>query len=282
MSKLSISKKFPQKRAFITGAASGLGLAFCEHLAKDGWIIGMADFNEKGLNVAVAQIAIAGGHPAGYVLDVTNRENYSEIVKQYLDKTKGIDLLINNAGVGDGELFENYSLANWDWMIDINIKGVINGIHFFAPTFIAQQSGQVINIGSAAGFVNAPTMAAYNLTKAAVISLSETLNYEWSVYKIQVAVLMPTFFPTQIMQHARGNAKMKAFAEKMMQKSATNATEVALITLEKAVSGQLLIIFPKDARIRYFLKRFFPGILKNQILKILRKGKLTARPKTTH
>jgi len=282
MSKLAISKKFPQKRAFITGAASGLGLAFCEHLAQDGWTIGMADFNRQGLQLAVEQIRKSGGNPFGYDLDVSNRENYSSIVQQYLEMTQGIDLLINNAGVGDGELFENYSLENWDWMIDINVKGVINGIHFFAPAFIAQQSGQVINIGSAAGFVNAPTMSAYNLTKAAVISLSETLSYEWWAYNIQVSVLMPTFFPTQIMQHARGNRKMKDFAKKMMHQSATHASEVALVTLEKAAAGKLHIVFPKDARIRYFLKRYFPGILRIQILKIVRKGKLTAQPKKVH
>src|ERR1700752_2544166 len=97
-----LTRLHPSKRAFITGAASGLGKAFCYELAKDGWTIGMADINTKELEIAAAEIEMAGGKTLVFPLDVSDKEQYRMVAASFLSKTGGIDLLFNNAGVGDG------------------------------------------------------------------------------------------------------------------------------------------------------------------------------------
>ena len=112
-----LTQKHPKKRAFITGAASGLGKAFAIELAKEGWTIGMADINLKELELAASIIETLGGKPLQYPLDVSDKDQYKKVAEDFLSKVDGIDLLFNNAGVGDGSVFEDYSLENYEWMV---------------------------------------------------------------------------------------------------------------------------------------------------------------------
>jgi len=112
-----LSQTHPQKRAFITGAASGLGKAFCIELAKDGWTLGMADINVKDLAIAADEIEKLGGHPLVFAFDVSDRHQYQLVAEDFLAQAGGIDLLFNNAGVGDGGSFEEYGLENYEWMV---------------------------------------------------------------------------------------------------------------------------------------------------------------------
>ncbi|MCX6263582.1 MAG: SDR family NAD(P)-dependent oxidoreductase, partial [Bacteroidetes bacterium] len=124
---LALSTTYPQKRAFITGAASGLGKAFCMDLARDGWTIGMADNNVTALELAATDIQNAGGRPLLFPLDVSDKDQYQQVAAHFLAQAGGIDLLFNNAGVGDGSVFEDYSLENYEWMVGINQMGVLYG-----------------------------------------------------------------------------------------------------------------------------------------------------------
>lgn len=117
-----LSVTHPQKRAFITGAASGLGKAFCSELAKDGWTIGMADINVKELEQVVRDIKLQGGKPLLFPLDVSDKDAYKKVAEDFLLQAGGIDLLFNNAGVGDGSSFEEYSLENYEWMVSIKTR----------------------------------------------------------------------------------------------------------------------------------------------------------------
>jgi short-subunit dehydrogenase len=177
----------------------------------------------------------------------------------FLQETNGIDLLINNAGVGDGGAFTQYGLDNWEWLININLMGVVYGNHFFVPAMRRQKSGQIINIASIAGIVNGPSMSAYNASKAAVISLSETLFYELHPHNIVVSAVMPSFFKTNVMQHARGSNDALAMAQKLIDNSNLDAEPVAKEILAKAGQKKLHIILPKQARTRALIKRFLPG-----------------------
>jgi len=266
---LAISQKFPQKRAFITGAASGLGKAFCMLLARDNWTLGMADVNETSLAEAASEIKSLGGRVHSYVLDVTDRENYYKVAEDFISQATGIDVLINNAGVGDGGDFVTYDLQNWDWMIGINLTGVVNGSYFFANHMTVDKSGHIINIASAASFTNAPYMAPYNATKAAVRSFSETLYHELKIHNIGVTAVMPTFFPTNIMQSARGPKTHLLFAKKMIERSTITAENVATQVLNAASQGKMEIILPKDARRAYFLRKYFPRLYERQITKLV-------------
>ncbi|MGB1217958.1 MAG: SDR family NAD(P)-dependent oxidoreductase, partial [Saprospiraceae bacterium] len=194
-----------------------------------------------------------------------------------LEQQGGIDLLVNNAGVGDGGAFHEYSLENWDWMIGINQMGVLYGCHYFVPVMQKQKGGQIINIASAAGFANAPRMSPYNVTKAAVISLSESLYYELDPLGIGVSVVMPTFIRTDIMQFARGTDDAVRRGRKFLEKTKLGPNDAVLEMLTKAGKGKLHIVLPKEARQSHWMKRIFPRFFRKQLMKIS-KRQLAKKP----
>lgn len=264
---LKLSKSFPEKRAFITGAGSGLGKALALHLAVEGWTVGMTDINESDLSSVVKQVTEKGGKALPYVFDVSSREDFQAAAEDFSNRKGGVDLVINNAGVGDGGQFTTYSLERWDWIIGINQMGVIYGCHYFLPMMYAAGKGQVINISSAAGFANSGGIASYNVTKAAVNALSECLYYESAPKNVQVSVVMPTFFKTNIAQGWRGSERGKAGAQKLVDESGLEAAAVAEEILHRAGDGEFRIVLPKKARRLYRMVRFFPKMYQKNRLK---------------
>jgi short-subunit dehydrogenase len=246
------------KRAFITGAASGLGKAFALALAGDGWTIGLADIHETNLDSISSQVQESGGKPFTYLLDVSDKVQYKMVAEKFLADAGGIDLLFNNAGVGDGSAFETYSLENYEWMVNINQMGVLYGCWYFIPTMKQQKSGHILNTASAAAITCAPTMGAYSMTKAAVVAISETLYGELMDDGIAVSCIQPTYFKTNIAASARGGALIKKAIERLIDKSGLNAKEVAEEILHRAGKKELYIILPKDARKMWRFKRLAP------------------------
>ena len=231
----TLSAIHPSKRAFITGAASGLGKAFCLELAKDGWTIGMADINVKELEMAAAEVEKAGGKVLLFPLDVSDKEQYKIVAEGFLTQAGGIDLLFNNAGVGDGSVFEEYDLANYEWMVSINQMGVVYGCYYFIPAMKKQGSGHILNTASAAAIGCAPTMGAYNMTKAAVVAISETLYGELMDHHINVSCIQPTYFKTNVIQYARGGELVKKATQLFIDKSGLDAETIAKEILIRAV-----------------------------------------------
>ncbi len=268
-----LSEKFPSKRAFITGAASGLGREVCRELAKDKWTIGICDISEKGLYETADLITNQGGKPIPFILDVADRIKYELVAKEFLAKAGGIDLLMNNAGVGDGALFEEYGLDNWEWIVGVNQMSVIYGCHYFIPVMKKQKGGQIINVSSIASMTSAPFMGGYNATKAAVKAMSETLYAELKQFNIGVSVMMPFFFRTNITQHARGNQGSGELAYYMVHGSKVNANEVAVKTLKLVGRGRFYVLLPKEAKLFNWWKRIFPMSLLNL------NGKMAGRQK---
>lgn len=254
----TLTKTYPQKRAFITGAASGLGKALCIELAKDGWNLGIADINKEQLDVVSQEISQLGAKTIPFHLDVSDRERFQAVAAEFLQKAGGIDLLFNNAGVGDGGLFEEYSLDNWEWMTRVNQYSVIYGCHFFIPTFKKQKSGHILNTASLAAISCAPTMGAYNMTKAAVVAISETLYGELADFNIKVSCIQPSYFKTNIAQSVRGGETVRKTTQFFIDHSKLEAKEVAVEILHRAGDGELYIILPKIARKAWFWKRLAP------------------------
>lgn len=270
-----LSKRFPKKRAFITGAGGGLGRVLSTELATNGWAIGISDINEAGLKETAEMIVKAGGKAHTYTLDVANSDQYETVAQEFLTTAGGIDVLINNAGVGDGGIFGEYKTENWKWIVGINQMGVVYGCHNFVPVMKKQKSGQIINIASAAAFMALPTMAPYNVTKAAVLALSETLYAELMQDNVDVSVVCPTFFKTNVMQHSRGDQAQKKAGQKMVDKSGIEPIEVAQKILSEAGNKKFYIVHPFSAKVLFRIKRLFPKIL----LKTIGKGfkKVAAR-----
>lgn len=260
-----LSRSHPAKRAFITGAASGLGKAFCIELAKDGWNLGMADINVKELETAAAEINTFGGTTWLYPLDVSDKEQYAKVAQAFLTDAGGIDLLFNNAGVGDGGAFEEYGLENYEWMVGINQMGVVYGCHYFIPAMKKQRSGHILNTASAAAIGCAPTMGAYNMTKAAVVAISETLYGELMDHNIQVSCIQPTYFRTNVVQYARGGELVKKATQLFIEKSGLEADIVAQEILNRAGKKELYIILPEAARKMWFFKRLAPTWFRKKV-----------------
>lgn len=253
---MTLRDRFPQRRVFITGAASGLGFALCTQLAPEGWTIGMADMRRDALEEAAAEIARLGATTHAYVLDVTCRPAFQAAVDDFAEAAGGIDVFINNAGVAGGGPMGEYALEDWDWLLGINLMGVVHGCHFAVPHLRRQPRSHLINIASAAAFVPVPGMAAYCAAKAAVKMVSEVLHNELHDDHVGVSVAMPEFFRTNLHERMRGS--LAAEARLLITKSPYSAGEVARAILEGAAAGQLHIVFGREAHILWRWLRWLP------------------------
>ena len=259
------------KHAFITGAGSGLGKEFAKQLATEGWELHLADLDLKTLEEVSNEMDQNSIHL--YHLNVADKIQYEQVAQDVIKRAPSIHLVINNAGIGDGNFFHEYKMEDWEHMIHVNLMGTYYGCHFFVPKMLEQKSGLIINVGSAAGFMNAPGMSAYNVSKAGVYAFSETLYHELKSDQIHVSVLTPTFFKTNVMSRAKGSGRFKSFAAKQMEYSKTNAQEVAKITLQQAFRKKFQIIHPSEARRHYFIKKWFPKLIAKEFEKLVRKMK---------
>ena len=257
---LKLSSKFPSKRAFITGAGSGLGRELALHLAADGWTIGITDIKQQSAADSKALIEAKGGKVLEYAFDVSDKTAYKGAFDDFISRAGGIDVMINNAGVGDGGLLDEYELKNWDWIVGINQMAVIYGSHFAIPVMKKQGSGHIISIASAAGYANMPNMSMYNVTKAAVIAMSESINAEVKPFGIGVSVVMPTFFRSNVMAQGRGPESAMSIGSAIVQKAPILPTEVAEKILIEAGNGSFHIFHPFTARLVWYFKRFFPHL----------------------
>jgi short-subunit dehydrogenase len=265
-----ISTKYPYKRAFITGGASGIGKALALALAEDGWTIGIADINAEALPAIAKTIQKQGGKPLTFVLDVGNKKQFAQVVQDFLQQTQGIDVLFNNAGVGDGDTFEQYSLENWEWLIQTNLMGTIYGCHLFLPTFKKQKAGHIINISSASAILGVAFMSPYAVGKAGIKSASESLLAELQEFGVDVSVVMPTFVKTNITQFSRGK-EMPIIGKYAMQKSQITASWLANAILKQAGKRKFYIIEPFEGKILWFLARFFPTFAMRYMIKRAKK-----------
>ncbi len=262
---------FPNSmRCVITGAASGLGRAFCLELAGRGARIIVSDINEEGASETAHMVREMGGDARVLRADVSTWADHSALREAAVEAWGGTDLLINNAGVAVGGLYESTSLEDWQWIMNINLWGPIYGCRAFVPEMKKRQSGYIVNVASVAGLVSPPFMGPYNITKAGVVSLSETLHSELSDQGIHVTALCPSFFQTNIANSGRGSEafldKTKALINTAMAVSKVQAPEVAKAALSAVESGAIYAVPMNDARLFWRLKRAFPQTYYGKVL----------------
>ena len=170
-----------------------------------------------------------------------------------------VTLVINNAGVGLGGKFDEISLDDWQWVTNINLWGVIHGCHYFVPKFKQLGYGAIINVASAASYTAAPEMTAYNVTKAGVRALSETLYAELGKFNVKVNVLCPTLVPTNIIKNGRIPGRYSKLADHaLMNFALTTSDAVARLTLNRLDAGELYTIPQLDAKLFWLMKRTSP------------------------
>jgi NAD(P)-dependent dehydrogenase (short-subunit alcohol dehydrogenase family) len=253
-----LNRRFPSKRAFITGGASGLGLEFARALAREGWTLGLYDAEPSRLAAAEEELAVSGAKVWAYPGDVTRFDELVVAVNSFAAVAGGLDLMVNNAGVAcAGGLLET-PLEDWKWIVDINLLGVVNGCRAGVPHLQRARSGVLLNISSAAAFVSAPFMTPYNATKAAVLAVSETLSAELASSGVQVSVAMPGFMQTDLLSTARGPERERGIAEQLMRNSDYTAAAGAVDILQAIGKREIYIVVPKAMRTVWRLKRWLP------------------------
>jgi NAD(P)-dependent dehydrogenase (short-subunit alcohol dehydrogenase family) len=263
-----LSRRFPAKRAFITGAASGLGHAIALELAAAGWRLGLLDVSAPRLAAAEPALRAAGATVHAYQGDVADEAFVAAAIADFVRHAGGLDVMVNNAGVAAAGPAETTPPSDWRWVTDINLFGVVWGCQAALPHLRAAGSGLVLNVASSAGFAAAPQMSAYNATKAAVVSLTETLAAELEGTGIQASVAMPGFFSTHLLSTMRAPAEQRAMAQRLMQGSGEDATSAARAILGAAAGGRLHIVWPGKYRLAWRLKRLFPAWFVRRVAKM--------------
>ena len=199
------------RTAVITGAGSGFGLEASRIAAREGMFVVMADVQQDALDRAAAEIAALGAEVLPFRLDVSKGDEVDALGRATVARFGAPHLVFNNAGVGTGGLIWENTLADWEWVVGVNLMGVAHGVRVFTPLMLAAAQtdagyeGHIVNTASMSGLQNAPNMGVYNATKHAVVAISETLFHDLGLVTDQIgaSVLCPYFIPTGIARSER-------------------------------------------------------------------------------
>jgi NAD(P)-dependent dehydrogenase (short-subunit alcohol dehydrogenase family) len=197
---------FQGKVAVITGAASGIGRALAERCIQEGMKVVLADVEEQALLQANQELAATGAETLAIQTDVSQAAEVERLAKIAFETYSTVHLLFNNAGVGAGKTAWESTLADWEWVLGVNLYGVIHGIRSFVPRMLEQgEEGYIVNTSSMAGLTSSPGLSVYMASKHAVVSLTETLYHELRLRdaSIGVSVLCPGFVQTRIQDAER-------------------------------------------------------------------------------
>jgi NAD(P)-dependent dehydrogenase (short-subunit alcohol dehydrogenase family) len=259
--------------AVITGAASGLGRELAIALAKRGYQILIADINQAGMEKTLDLVRQSGGEGEVYPCDVSKPEDVQRMADHALSNGKRVDLLINNAGVVTVGHIGDIRLEDWRWCVGINFWGMLHGCHSFIPGLKAQGGGHIINIASSAGLFSLMQMGPYNVTKAAIISLSETLRTELAPHHIGVTVSCPMFFNTHLLDTMRYRDQFQhEFAHSAFDHGRLSAEQVAERTVRAFEKNRLYVIPQWTGKMYWILKRMAPSLFYDTMAFAIRKS----------
>ncbi|HEU4412040.1 MAG TPA: SDR family NAD(P)-dependent oxidoreductase [Polyangiaceae bacterium] len=262
------SKRFGGRAALVTGAAGGIGFETARALGAAGARLVLCDVLGDGLEAAAAALAREGAEVAlAERVDVADREAMRAFAGRVGRAVGALDVLVNNAGVAHGGSFLDTPLEDWDWLLSINVLGVVHGCHFFVPPMVASgRGGHVVNVASLAGLVAPPKLGAYAASKFAVVGLSESLRLELRPHRVAVSVVCPGLIDTGMHRRARlrGAADLEGARRELdaiYRRRNVSAADVAAQIVRAIGGGRAVVPVAADAWGLYWLKRLSPGAL---------------------
>ncbi len=234
--------------AVITGAASGIGAALAVNLAKRGMHVALVDLNPAGLEATAAQVRAAGVTVSTHVLDVADRAGVAALPAQVLDKHGRVTVLVNNAGVALGGMFEQVSEEDFDWLMSINFGATVRLTRAFLPVLARAGAAQLVNVSSIFGIIAPPGQSAYAASKFAVRGFSESLRHELEMSNSPVGVTLvhPGGVRTNISENARLS---KSLDEAEVKREQANWRSLLSLAPEKAAEIIAVAIERRDARV---------------------------------
>ncbi|WP_067818392.1 SDR family NAD(P)-dependent oxidoreductase [Nocardia inohanensis] len=255
------ARRTRQADAVVTGAGSGIGRAFAVELGSRGGRVVCSDIDPARARATVDLVTDAGGKGFEVVCDVSSLNQVgalADTAEEWFGKPA--DVVVNNAGIGrGGAVIGDAPLSEWHQVLDINLWGVIHGCHVFAPRLRAAGHGAIVNVASAAAFGSAPRMGAYNVSKAGVLALSETLAAELSGSGVRVTVLCPTAVKTNILEGVSiGDEAVERWGDRLLRWTGRPPAAIARTTLDAVDRGQFYVVPQVEAKLIWQSKRLLP------------------------
>lgn len=253
------------RTVLVTGAGSGIGRSLALLCAQRGARLVICDLDQERLQASERAVAASGREVLARRVDVSDRAAMGAFAGEVHETAGAVDLLINNAGVGMMGGVLDTPLEDWDWIVSINLFGVVHGLHFFLPPMVERRSGHVVNLASMAGYVASPAMAAYTATKYAVLGLSESLSEELRPAGIGVTAACPGIIATSIIADTRilgvddadaTRAKIDGF----YRRRGYGPDRVARSILRSVARGRTVAPVSPEAWAGYAIKRLSPRL----------------------
>ena len=250
--------------AVVTGAAKGIGRATALELARVGADVAGCDTDEAALSATLDECRALGARTLGVAVDVGEAEQMQAFAERVESELGPTFCLVNNAGVGVAGGFFATDLADWEWLLRVNLWGTIHGARAFAPLMRRRGAGRIVNVASASGYCNLPSLSAYGTTKYAVVGLSEALRAELLPSGVMVSVVCPGLVASSILETARIRGAADAEAERrvlqdLYRRRGHTPESVAKAIVAAAESGKGLVPVSSEAWLLYVLKRVAPS-----------------------
>lgn len=257
---------FNDATAIITGGASGIGCALAEELARRGCAVVLADLQIDKAQYVATKICNSGGKAKALKVDTTDFSSMEQLVLETVEESGRLDYIFNNAGIAIGCSACQYTIEDWNKIIDINLRGVVNGVQAVYKLMIEQGFGHIVNTASIAGLIPSPLAVAYATTKHAVVGLSQSLRSEAVQHGIRVSVLCPGVIRTPILQGGKFGKVLKDIpAEKvrnMWEEFKPMSPDIfAKKVLNAIAKNKAIIIEPLQWKLVWLLNRLFPSLI---------------------
>jgi NAD(P)-dependent dehydrogenase (short-subunit alcohol dehydrogenase family) len=260
-------KRLTDRVAVVTGAASGIGRHTAIELARRGCHVALADVNRAGLETVQDAVQDLGRRATVHEVDVADREAMSAFADAVLAEHGAVHVLVNNAGVSLTANFEDQSLDDLQWVMDINVWGVVYGCHFFLPHILAQEEGHIVNLSSLFGLIGVPSQSAYCLSKAAVKGFSESLDMELAATQVGLSCIHPGAIATEIVRNGRVRSGVdEARATRLIDKGMP-PQRAARIIVDAITAGRKRVLVGRDAQLISVIQRLFPTYYRRLVLR---------------